>query len=66
MQQKQGAYIKFLNTYKNCVVRIVERGYKDEFTDKDKDEMLAVWKCIKQGCFDSMVMSINLLYAHSN
>jgi hypothetical protein len=58
--------MKFLTTYKNCVVRIVERGYKDEFSDSDREEMQVLWSCIKQGCFDSMVMSINLLYAHSN
>jgi len=68
MKSKEGAYESFLKTYRDTVVRMVERGYSEDFSGSEEvqSEMKCLWRTIKQSCVDIMAMSINLLYASSD
>jgi hypothetical protein len=68
MKSKTGAYDSFLATYKECVVKVVETGYAENFEGDESltSEMKALWANIKQQCVNIMVISINLLYSNSD
>lgn len=58
------AYQKFLASYKNCIVKIIETGYTADFEDgSHKDEMTALWQEIYQICLNILSSSINLIYS---
>jgi len=41
---EEGAYQKFLASYKSCIVRIIENGYSQDFEEgENQDEMKSLW-----------------------
>jgi len=63
MKGNKNAYQEFLDSYKECVVKLIEKGYCQEFeAGDDEKEMRFLWEQIRQGCVNIMVSSINLIY----
>lgn len=58
------AYQGFLKSYKDCIVRIIEEGYSQDFEEGDStNEMKSLWKEIYQLCLNILSTSINLIYS---
>jgi hypothetical protein len=49
MKNKEGTYESFLKTYRNTVVRLVEKGYSENFKGSEElqSEMKCLWDSIK-------------------
>ena len=62
----EAQYKDFLDTYKKCVVHIIEQGYSHNFEKGDGEpEMISLWNEIYQLCLSILSISINLIYASS-
>jgi hypothetical protein len=58
------AYQEFLASYKDCIVRIIEDGYSQDFEEGSlENEMKSLWQEIYQLCLNILSTSINLIYA---
>jgi hypothetical protein len=61
---EEDSYQRFLATYKQCIVKIIEQGYSNDFEAGDSQtEMQNLWQEIYQMCLNILSSSINLIYA---
>jgi hypothetical protein len=58
-------YQDFLRAYRDCIVKIIENGYSQDFEEgDDKQEIEKLWKEIYQMCLNILSSSINLIYSN--
>jgi hypothetical protein len=58
-------YQSFLKAYRECIVKIIENGYSQDFEEgESKDEIQKLWQEIYQMCLNILSSSINLIYAN--
>lgn len=58
-------YEKFLLAYRQCIVRIIEAGYTQDFEEgENHDEIKSLWGEIYQMCLSILSTSINLIYSN--
>lgn len=62
----QANYQKFLNSYKQTIVNIIEKGYSQDFEEGESfDEIKTLWSEIYQICLNILSTSINLIYPNN-
>lgn len=60
----EDAYQRFLTSYKQCIVKIIESGYAQDFEEGPLEaEMKSLWHEIYQLCLNILSTSINLIYS---
>jgi hypothetical protein len=58
-------YQSFLTAYRQCIVKIIENGYSQDFEEGEhRSEIEKLWQEIYQMCLNILSSSINLIYSN--